>query len=205
MKEAEKTEDGRHLRAMKTRYKIINSARHVFLREGFQNTTIKQIIEHAQIGYGTAYSHFDGKDDILIFLMEDVMKEFFEIAHTPFFPSTREEAKEIILGQILRFLKIAETERDIMKVFSEGIGISPIANEKWEDIRQGFIQSITKDITYSQRNGLARTDLKAEIAARMWFYANEMYQWEIVFEKNKSPMEEIAETIVTIYVDAIYL
>lgn len=192
------------MRSMKTRNKIINAAHHVFLREGFQQTTIKQIIEHAKTGYGTAYGHFKGKDDLLIILMEDVMNKFFEIAHTPFFPTSKEEAKEIILSQVLEFLKIADTEREIMKVFSEAIGLSQTVNEKWEEIRQRFIQSITKDITYSQAKGLARTDLKAEVAARAWFFSNEMYQWEIVFQKSTVSLEEIALTLTTMYVDAIY-
>lgn len=190
---------------MKTRYKIVNAAHHVFLREGFQQKTIKQIIEQAKTGYGTAYGQFKGKDNLLIIVMEDVMNKFFDVAHISFLPSTKEEAKGIILDQVLEFLKITDTEREIMKVFSEGIGISATVNDKWEEIRQGFIQSITKDITYSQVKGLARTDLKAELVARSWFFSNEMYQWEIVFNKNKSPLEEIALTLTTIVAPYLYL
>lgn len=205
MKKQNNIEDGRHLRSMITRNKIINAAHDVFLREGFRNTTIKQIIEQANIGYGTAYGHFKGKDDLLIVLMENVMNKFFEIANTPFFPLTKEEAKKIILSQVLNFLKIAETERDIMKVFSEAVGISTVVNEKWEEIRLRFIQSITKDITYVQLKGLARTDLKAEIVARSWFFSNEIYQWEIVYQKSHYSLEEVASTLTTMYVEAIYL
>jgi AcrR family transcriptional regulator len=205
MREQNNIEDGRHLRAFITRNKIINSAQEVFLKDGFQKTTIKQIMEHAKIGYGTIYGHFKGKDDLLVLLMEDVMEKFFTIANTPFFPSTTEEAREIILGQVLDFLRVADTERDIMRVFSEGIGLSAVISEKWEEIRLRFIQSIIKDITYSQVKGLARLDLRAEIVAKGWFFTNEMYQWEIVFNKNEYPLEEIAETITTMYVESIYL
>ncbi|TCJ06419.1 TetR/AcrR family transcriptional regulator [Cytobacillus praedii] len=205
MREQNNIEDGRHLRAFITRNKIINSAQEVFLKDGFQKTTIKQIMEHAKIGYGTIYGHFKGKDDLLVLLMEDVMEKFFAIANTPFFPSTTEEAREIILSQVLDFLRVADTERDMMRVFSEGIGLSAVISEKWEEIRLRFIQSIIKDITYSQVKGLARLDLRAEIVAKGWFFTNEMYQWEIVFNKNEYPLEEIAETITTMYVESIYL
>ncbi|GIN85946.1 TetR family transcriptional regulator [Heyndrickxia sporothermodurans] len=204
MKDEINIEDGRHLRSIRTRNKIIRAAHHIFLKEGFQRTTVKSIMEEANIGYGTVYGHFKGKDDLLIVLMEDVMKKFFDVASIPFFPTTREEAKEIILSQVLSFLKIADTERDIMKVFSEAMGLSHKVNEKWEEIRLRFIQGITKDITYSQVKGLARTDLKAELAACSWFFSNEMYQWEIVFNHNKYSLDEIAWTLTTMYVDAIY-
>ncbi|MFF2445544.1 TetR/AcrR family transcriptional regulator [Neobacillus sp. NPDC058068] len=204
MREKNKVEDGRRLRSITTRNKIIKAAHIVFSREGFRNTTVKHIMEQANIGYGTFYGHFKGKDDLFIVLMEDVMNKFFEIAKTPFFPITRDEAKEIILTQVLNFLQIADTEREIMKVFSEAIGLSTIVNEKWEEIRLRFIQSITKDIAYSQFKGLARTDLKAEIVARSWFFSNENYQWEIVFNTNNFSLEEVAATLTTMYVEAIY-
>lgn len=205
MKDQNKVEDGRHLRSIKTRNKLKKAAHQIFLKEGFQNTTVNQIIKQAKTGYGTAYGHFKGKDEILIVLMEDVMNQFTEIANIPFFPSSREEAEEIILNQVLTFLRIAQTEREIMKVFSEAIGVSPMVNQKWEEIRHRFIQSITKDITYSQAKELARTDLKAELVARSWFFSNEMYQWEIVFNRNIATLEEIAETLTRMYVDALYL
>lgn len=197
--------DGRHLRSIKTRQKLLNAARQIFLEEGFQNSTINQIIKLAKTGYGTAYAHFTGgKDELLIVLMEDVMQKFFEIANTPFYPTSKEEVKEIVLSQVLAFLKVAESEREMMRVFKEATGLSSDANKKWEEIRQNFIHSITKDITYSQGKGLARTDLKPELVARSWFYANEMYQWEIVENKHQDSLDEIAITLTSMYIDGLY-
>jgi len=197
-------EDGRHLRALKTRHKLIKAAEKVFIQEGFQQTTIKQIIKEAGVGYGTAYGHFNGKDEFLIVLMEDVMDKFFNVAKIPFFPTSKDEARDIILHQVLSFLEIAETERPMMKIFLEAKGLSDKVNTKWTDIQQQFIQSITKDITYSQMQGLVRTDLKAELVARSWFYSNEMYQWEIVLHTDTYHLQEVAETLTTMYTDAIY-
>ncbi|MFX3633993.1 MAG: TetR/AcrR family transcriptional regulator [Candidatus Pristimantibacillus sp.] len=197
--------DGRHLRSQKTRQKLLKAARTVYLQEGFQNATINQIIKLAKTGYGTAYTHFTGKDDLLIVLMEDVMQQFFEIANFTFCPTSKEEAKKVILEQVLTFFQIAESERDMMKVFAEAMGLSSAINLKWEEIRHKLIQSINNDITYSQKHGLARTDLNPELVARQWFYANEMYQWEIVHNRHEFSLDEIAATITTMYTDALYL
>ncbi|GAB6987982.1 TetR/AcrR family transcriptional regulator [Paenibacillus pini] len=205
MENATKNQDGRHLRSKQTRQKLLEAARDIFLQEGFQNTTIKQIIKLANTGYGTAYTHFTGKDDLLIVLMEDVMQKFFDIADISFYPSSKEEARRMILDQVHTFFQIAESERDMMKVFSEAMGLSSAINAKWEQIRHKLIQSITNDITYSQQHGLARSDLKAELVARQWFYANEMYQWEIVFNRHGVSLDEIAKTITIMYTDALYL
>ncbi|HZG15329.1 MAG TPA: TetR/AcrR family transcriptional regulator, partial [Candidatus Bathyarchaeia archaeon] len=71
-----KLEDKRHLRSVKTRQKLLDAAKEVFLEEGFQKATISQMIKKANVGYGTAYVHFDGKEDLLIVLMENVMEKF---------------------------------------------------------------------------------------------------------------------------------
>jgi len=197
--------DGRHLRSQQTRQKLLKAARTVYLKEGFQNSTINQIIKLAKTGYGTAYTHFTGKDDFLIVLMEDVMQQFFEIANFSFQPTSKEEAKKVIMSQVLTFFQIAESERDMMKVFAEAMGLSAAVNTKWEEIRHKLIQSITNDITYSQQHGLARTDLKAELVACQWFYSNEMYQWDIVHNRHQNSLDEIANTITTMYTDALYL
>ncbi|MBH5318339.1 TetR/AcrR family transcriptional regulator [Paenibacillus sp. GSMTC-2017] len=197
--------DGRHLRSKLTRQKLLKAARTVFLTDGFQNSTISQVIKLAKTGYGTAYTHFTGKDDLLIVLMEDVMQQFFEIANYSFHPTSKEEARTVIKSQVLTFFQIAESERDMMKVFAEAMGLSQAINLKWEEIRHKQIQSITNDITYSQTNGLARKDLKAELVACQWFYSNEMFQWDIVHNRHTSSLEEIAESMTTMYTDALYL
>ena len=52
--------------------------------------------------------------------------------------------------------------------------------QKWDEIRERFINSITQDITYSQENGLAHPKLNKETVARAWFAMNEMFLWTIV-------------------------
>jgi AcrR family transcriptional regulator len=199
-----RVEDKRHLRSMKTRQKLLKAAKEVFIEEGFQKATISQIIKKANVGYGTAYVYFGGKDEILIVLMEDVMDQFYQIAETPFFPTSIEEALQIIEKQAYSFLKLAEAERDMMQVFEQAIGISPVVSAKWKEIREKFIQRISKDIAYSQKNRLAKTQLNYELVARGWFFMNEMYLWEIVRNEHQASVEDIAKTITAVYTSGLY-
>ncbi|WP_223589294.1 TetR/AcrR family transcriptional regulator [Neobacillus bataviensis] len=201
----EKVIDKRHLRSIKTREKLLEAAKEVFLEEGFHKATISQMIKKANIGYGTAYVHFEGKEDILIVLMENVMEKFYEIAEVSFLPKTKKEAMEIILEQATAFLKMAETERNLMQVFEQAIGISTAISNKWKAIREKFIQRISEDIAYAQENGLARPELNHKLAARGWFFTNEMYLWEIVRNEHLDTVEEVAKTITAIYTRGLYL
>jgi len=198
-------EDKRHLRSQKTRQKLLEAAKEVFLQEGFQKATITQMIKHAGIGYGTAYVHFEGKEDLLIVLMEDVMERFFEIAEISFVPKSKQEAEEIINKQANAFLTMAEAERAMMQVFAQAIGVSSLVADKWKAIREKFIQRISLDVAYAQQNGLARSELNHEIVARGWFFTNEMYLWEIVRDEHHGSVEEIARTITAVYVAGLYV
>jgi AcrR family transcriptional regulator len=51
-----------------TRQKIIDAAAELFLQNGFENTTIMQILEKADIVKGTFYQHFETKMDLLVVL-----------------------------------------------------------------------------------------------------------------------------------------
>lgn len=196
--------DGRILRAIATKKRLLDASKELFYENGFEKTTITQIIKKAKTGYGTAYVYFKGKDDILIMLIEDVMQEFLDMANTPFAPSSKQEAEALIHKQVLLFLNMANKNHQIMKVFSEAIGLSLAVNSKWNEIRESNIHYITKDITYSQSQGLARTDLQANLVARFWFFANENFQWEVVHKTNTASIEEIANTLTAMYVDGLY-
>ncbi|MFD9625285.1 TetR/AcrR family transcriptional regulator [Peribacillus muralis] len=197
--------DKRHLRSMMTRQKLLEAAKEIFLEEGYQAAVISQMIKRANIGYGTAYVHFKGKEELLIVLMENVMEQFYEIAETSFFPNSKEEAKQIINNQAKAFLKLAEAERNMMQVFEQAIGISTAISDKWKAIRKQFIQRISKDVAYAQQNGLARAELNHKLVAKGWFFTNEMYLWEIVRNEHQSTVDEIAQTITSVYVEGLYL
>ncbi|MFB7139754.1 TetR/AcrR family transcriptional regulator [Gottfriedia sp. NPDC056225] len=200
----DKVESKRQLRSLMTRQKLLEAANEVFLEEGFQKATITQMIKRADIGYGTAYVHFKGKEDLLIVLMESVMERFYTIAETSFFPETKESAESIIYKQATLFLKMAEDERNMMQIFEQGIGISDVISDKWKTIREKFINRITLDISYAQVKGLARKELNPELVARAWFFTNEMYLWEIVRNEQHYSIDEIAKTITSLYTTGLY-
>jgi AcrR family transcriptional regulator len=200
-----KVEDKRHLRSMMTRQKLLEAAKEVFLQEGFQKATISQMIKKAKIGYGTAYVHFKGKEDLLIVLMDDVMEQFYEIAEISFLPKSKQEAEALISKQVNAFLLLAEAERDMMQIFEQAIRVSSFASDKWKAIREKFIQRISMDVAYAQQKGLARPELNHEIVTRGWFFTNEMYLWEIVRNEHHCSVEEVAKTITSVYVKGLYI
>lgn len=196
--------DKRHLRTIRTREKLLVAAREVFLENDFQTTTISQIIKRAGVGYGTAYVHFEGKDELLIVLIETVMDQFHQVAEQPFEPRTAEEAREQIEQQATAFLQLAEQERELLRIVEQAIGVSYAIRTKWKQIRERFIERISRDIRYAQATGLARSDLNPTLVARGWFFANEMYLFEVIREETTTTIEEIAKTLTAVYTTGLY-
>ena len=191
-------------RSLETKKKLLHSGYTIFIKNGFQKTTITQIIKHAETGYGTAYVYFKNKDALLVVLMEDVMNRFYDIAERSFSPQTKLEACDMIQSQVRAFLQLAEEERDILQVVEEAIGLSREISQKWDEIRERFIKSITQDITYSQESGLAQPELNKEIVARGWFAMNEMFLWTIVQNDKELELEEIVHTLTVMYTTGLY-
>ncbi|WP_212936718.1 TetR/AcrR family transcriptional regulator, partial [Bacillus hominis] len=186
-------------RSLETKKKLLHSGYTIFIKNGFQKTTITQIIKHAETGYGTAYVYFKNKDALLIVLMEDVMNRFYAIADRSFSPQTKLEACDMIQNQVRAFLQLAEEERAILQVVEEAIGLSGEIRQKWDEIRERFVKSITQDITYSQESGLAQPELNKEIVARGWFAMNETFLWTIVQNDKELELEEIVHTLTIMY------
>ncbi|PEP22560.1 TetR/AcrR family transcriptional regulator [Bacillus wiedmannii] len=198
------TLSSRKHRSIETKKKLLHAGYTIFIQNGFQKTTITQIIKHAETGYGTAYVYFKNKDDLLIVLMEDVMNQFYDIAERSFSPQTKEEAHKMIQNQVRAFLQLAEKERAILQVVQEAIGLSKEIRQKWEEIRERFINSIAQGITYSQEGGLAQPQLNKEIVARAWFAMNEMFLWTIVKNDKKLELEVIVHTLTEMYTTGLY-
>ena len=56
-----------------TRQRIVEAALDLFLAQGFEQTSVAQISEAADIGKGTFFTYFATKQDVLSFLGEQVM------------------------------------------------------------------------------------------------------------------------------------
>ena len=198
------TLSSRKHRSIETKKKLLHAGYTILIRNGFQKTTITQIIKHAETGYGTAYVYFKNKDDLLIVLLEDVMNQFYDIAERSFSPQTKKEAHKMIQNQVRAFLQLAEKERAILQVVQEAIGLSKEIRQKWDEIRERFINNIAQDITYSQEGGLAHPELNKEIVARAWFAMNEMFLWTIVKNDKKIDLEEVVHTLTEMYTTGLY-
>jgi AcrR family transcriptional regulator len=169
----------RYLRSRITRKLILDTALNVFLSEGYAKTTIAKISEQANVGYGTVYSHFKGKDDILNHVVDGVMDEFYNFLDLNFTPSSYEEAREIFFQLIRTAFVLSDRHRPIMKVYQEALGQSEQVTGHWQSIIDQFIRNATQSIIYAQEAGMARR-FDPQIGAKAYILLIDRFIWEVV-------------------------
>ncbi|MBD8005963.1 TetR/AcrR family transcriptional regulator [Bacillus norwichensis] len=198
--------DRRLQRSYRTRKKLIESAKKVFLESGYHDTTIQKINEEASTGRGTIYSHFPGgKDELLSDLMHEIMNEFYAVADIDFKPKTTEEAFRIIRTQVFDFISLANKHKELLVALYEAISVSKLLRERWEEILNEFINRISSDIQFSKDTNLAKLNIDNEIVARILLFSGERFLWEIVTDRNTKSISEIADNITKIYMFGLYL
>jgi len=62
------------------RHEIFHQVVNIFLKKGFQETSMREIAEAAGLGKSTLYDYFKTKDEILIYFFEDQLNDMAEDA-----------------------------------------------------------------------------------------------------------------------------
>lgn len=58
----------RQINAMKTRKTILNSAMELFEKHGYENVTIRDITDKANVSLGSFYTYYESKDQLFIYI-----------------------------------------------------------------------------------------------------------------------------------------
>src|SRR5512134_1470460 len=64
----------------KRRHEIFHQVVNIFLKKGFQETSIREIAEATGLGKSTLYDYFKTKDEILLYFFEDQLSDLTEAA-----------------------------------------------------------------------------------------------------------------------------
>ncbi len=184
----------RYLRSRITRKLILDTALDVFLNEGYAKTTIAKISEQAKVGYGTVYSHFKGKDDILCKVIDNVLVDFYNLLEVPFAPNTLEDARKIYRELILTSFRLADQHRPIMKIYQQALVLSDAIESHWFGVQAHFIESSAKSFKYAKEKGLAK-EFSEDRGAKAYILLIDRFIWEVVNER-EDDMEESADIII---------
>jgi AcrR family transcriptional regulator len=119
---------------------IMDTAIKVFSAKGYHGTTVKDVVEAADISVGTFYFYFKNKECLFETLYEELSEALFENA---LFKSIQNIDKEIDLGfskAIAFFLKIIDSNRPLAKIMLiEAVGLNPKFERKRAEVTRKYV------------------------------------------------------------------
>ena len=185
----------RERKKIETKEKIFKAALSLFLEKGFENTTVEEITEKADVGKGTFFNYFPRKESLLIYLGE----------------RRREAIQEAFRETILEDLTIEAILKRIFEILAqENVKEKPLV--KWivmqsfksrqsvkEEVReqQHYFRSLLEHlIDKGQRRGELRREFKALKLAEILegIYFSSVFKW-LESEKEDSLAGDLLEKI----------
>lgn len=180
---------------------ILQAALDVFSKRGFDNTSVSDIAEKADIGKGTIYDYFKSKDDLFLSLLDFVFAEFFEE-----FTTTAEDGDphELLEEAFLEGLKFYEKSEHLLRFFifywgkSLGSRRDQIISKK---LRQSFDRNrawIEKTYLRGVREGKFIELDPSHVSAGLMAIA-EFVPMQWVIDKNAFSLQEAGKTAFHIF------
>jgi AcrR family transcriptional regulator len=164
-------EPNRHeRRRQRTREAIIAAAAETFLRKGVANTTVADITEAADVGYGTFYNHFLSLNHVVSAVAEETMARVLRVTETIL---PEEEDFELLPAVSVRILVRALSHDPTIRWLLE----QPyIFVEEWHKIITSFIWSVAERGKASMPNAFESLG-----GVEVWV---RMYPWLLISELN---------------------
>jgi len=116
---------------------IMEAALKAFLKYGFNNTTMNQIAQEANIAKGTLYLYFKSKELLIL----QITKQYFEQLSTQLIAKEPFETLDELLNHIKNSLSINEDDSKFIPIFFEAFG-AQVSSESFMKDYNDFFEKI---------------------------------------------------------------
>jgi TetR/AcrR family fatty acid metabolism transcriptional regulator len=166
------------------RQRILQAAVKVFARKGYHGARVSEIAQKARVADGTIYLYFRNKEDIIVSLFDEVMREHLV--------EKRERLEDLpdaparLLAIARHHLELLGGNRDLAVVFQVELRQSTQFLERFTaSWLQDYFALIARVLEEGQREGSLRTDLPVKVVTKAFFGAlDEMVTSWIVGRKD---------------------
>ncbi len=149
----------------KRRHEIFHQVVNVFLKKGFQETSMREIAEAAGLGKSTLYDYFKTKDEILLYYFEDQLNDLTEAVQQI---AKQNETAEQRLRQItLMHMELLQANKNLfMKLSMEAQRLKPESQKELQKRRHAYQDLFRALIDEGIREGTFRK-VDSLLAARI--------------------------------------
>src|SRR5882724_829149 len=179
---------------------ILRAAIDVFAERGYFNAQVADVARAAGVAAGTVYLYFKSKDDLLVSIFERSMRDGLTLGraavadlHDP-----RERLRRLARGHLARL----GHDRKLAIVFQVELRQSTKFMERFSStLLRDYLGLIREAIADGQRDGLFRADIKATVAAKMFFGALDEMATNWILSKRRYSLEADADPVVDLFIN----
>lgn len=94
------------------RKQILDAARRCFLRDGFHSTSMQDLFAEAQLSAGAVYRYFTSKDEVILAIAEDNMRDVLDITLAV---AANQQGRSMgeVMAELLDVIRVKSIEEDV--------------------------------------------------------------------------------------------
>jgi TetR/AcrR family fatty acid metabolism transcriptional regulator len=179
---------------------ILRAAIDVFAERGYFNAQVADVARAAGVAAGTVYLYFRSKDDLLVSIFERTMREALgrvreAVADTNDPAERLRRFARLHLGGLGR-------DRNLAIVFQVELRQSTKFMERFSStLLRDYLGMIREAIESGQRHKLFRADVKATVAAKMFFGVLDEMATNWILSRRRYSLEADADAVVDLFLN----
>ncbi len=193
-------------KGQKRKQQIIDTAKEMFIQNGFQSTHIGQVCEKLNIARGTVYQYFGNKREILYAILETVEERIDDILDPDdlrdFLKSNpvQKNVLKVITERLTGCINTILSEPIVIKlIYKDIVGIDDEVVARVAKFLEYVTKVVTRDLDEIKKKGVYKKSLNPEIGALMLIGAVMYVVYEYDRKKMNALEQEVVESIVATY------
>ncbi len=197
-------------KGQKRKQQIIETAKSMFIENGFQSTHIGQVCEKLNIARGTVYQYFGNKREILYAVLEQVeekiddildaddMKDFYKTN-----PSQKSVLK-FVSDRVQSTVSVIIAEPIVIKlIFKDIVGIDEEVISRVNKFIEHIAKILIRDVEEVKKKGVYKKTVNADITAVMLVGGVLFVVYEFLKKEQDVLNKEVIESMVANYLTGI--
>ena len=149
-------------RGQRSRQKLLDAARQVFLDVGYGDANATAITSAAGVSYGSFYVYFTSKEELFTELARELLEEVYVASRAP---TEVKDPVQRITTENGRFFEVYREHAAMFQMIEEVIRLDADFRDEWRQIRRKNIDRLARGLRRLQKSGAITVGLDVEYVA----------------------------------------
>jgi AcrR family transcriptional regulator len=183
-------------RGRRTREKVLDAARKILVRRGYEAARVEEITRLARVGYGTFYKYFHNKQDVLEAVMDQVYTELNQASFPTQVDTSRLEDQ--IRTGITNYLAVYFKNREVLLQLQPAALMSPRIRKFLAEMRERDVQWMVDQLRNLSLQGW-KIRSNPEVFSVAMLQSVDAVAQDWITRRSHLKLEEVADTLCEIW------